>query len=77
MKDYIILKDYNGGWYEIFYFDHELTNGDIERIQDLIQHIKNTVEDYSNEDIEEQLDELIPYTKNIIISDDDYHTIYF
>ena len=78
MKDYIILKDYEGGWYEIFFYDHELTNGDIERAQEIVNKVKHEIEDYDNEDIEQALDEILPFNQSFIISDtDDYHTVLY
>lgn len=78
MEDYIILKDYEGGWYEIFFFDHELTNGEVDRIQKIVNETKNEIEDYCNDDIEEAIDKEIPYTKTLIISDtDNYHTVLY
>lgn len=40
IKDYILLRDYEGGWYELFFYDHELTNGDIERAQEIVNKEK-------------------------------------
>lgn len=78
MKDYIILKDYEGGWYEIFFYDHELTNGDIERARQIVQKVKQEVQDYDNEDVEQALDEILPFNQSFIISDtDDYHTVLY
>lgn len=79
MKDYIILRDYEGNnWCEIFFYDHELTNGEIERAREIVQKVKNEIEDYDNEDIEQALDEILPYITSLIISDtDDYHTILY
>ena len=81
MEDYIILRDYDtdGGWCEIFLFDHTITNGDIERIENAIDKIKSEQPDeYSNEDVEEAINTIVPYTKSIIFSDtDQYHTIYY
>mgnify|MGYP003484982614 CR=1 FL=1 len=80
MEDYMILKDYDRDteWTEIFFFDHFLTNGDIERIEQMIDEIKDSNPDYSNEDIESGLADLIPYTKSIVLSSsDDYHTIWY
>ena len=78
MKDYIILKDYEGSWYEIFFYDRELTNGDIERAQEIVNKVKHEIEDYDNEDIEQALDKILPYVTSLIISNtDDYHTILF
>lgn len=77
-KDYIIMRDYEGGWYEIFFFDHELTNGEVNRIQEIIQSVKDTIEDYCNDDVEEAIDKAIPFIKTLIISDtDDYHTVLY
>lgn len=70
MKDYIILKDMNSAWSELFLFDHDLTNGDIKRLTDLV----NNLDTY---DIESEIYNSCPYVKSIIISDNDnYHTIY-
>lgn len=81
MKDYIILRDYEtgNGWCEIFLFDYELTNGDIDRINKAIQKVKdNNPAEYDNEDIEQAIDRIAHYTNSIIIShDDDYHTIWY
>ena len=33
IKDYILLKDYDCGGYEILFYDHELTNGEIEKAE--------------------------------------------
>lgn len=78
MKDYIILKDYEGGWYEIFFYDHELTNGDIERARQIVQKVKQEVQDYDNEDVEQALDKILPFNQSFIISDtDDYHTVLY
>lgn len=77
MEDYIILKDYEGDWSEIFLYDYELTNGQIERAEEIIQKVKDEIEDYTNEDIEYALNEEIPYINSIIIDNSNYHTIYF
>ena len=78
IKDYILLKDYDCGWYEIFFYDHELTNGEIEKAQEIVDKVKQEVEDYDNEDIEQALDEILPYIKSLTISDmDDYHTVLY
>lgn len=80
MEDYLVLRDYERDteWAEIFFFDHPLTNGDIERIEQMVDEIRNSIEDYSNDDIESRLAELVPYTKSMILSSDDsYHTIYY
>ena len=78
IKDYILLKDYDCGWYEIFFYDHELTNGEIEKAQEIVNKVKQEVEDYDNEDIEQALDEILPYVTSLTISDmDDYHTVLY
>lgn len=80
MEDYLVLRDYDRDteWAEIFFFDHPLTNGDIERIEQMVEEIKNSIEDYSSEDIESRLAELVPYTKSIVLSSgDSYHTIWY
>lgn len=78
IKDYILLRDYEGGWYELFFYDHELTNGDIERAQEIVNKVKREVESYDNEDVEQALDEILPYVKSFIISDtDEYHTVLY
>lgn len=79
MEDYIILQDYDSDWHEIFFFDHALTNGEIERIENVIQKVKDELPDeYTNEDIEEAINETTPYTKSIICSHmDDHKTIYY
>ena len=33
-------------------YDYELTNGQIERAEEIIQKVKDEIEDYTNEDIE-------------------------
>ena len=78
VKDYILLKDYEGGWYELFFYDHELTNGEIERAQEIVNKVKHEIEDYDNEDVEQALDEILPYVTSLIVSDtDDYHTVLY
>lgn len=78
IKDYILLKDYDCGWYKIFFYDHELTNGEIEKAQEIVDKVKQEVEDYDNEDIEQALDEILPYITSLTISDmDDYHTVLY
>ena len=75
--DYIVLKDYNHeNWCKILLFDHYLTNGDISRIEQAVNNIKEVVEDYTNEEIEEAIDEVVPYIDEISLYGDD-KTIYF
>ncbi len=79
--DYIVLKDYNTdtNWQEIFFFDHYLTNGEIERIKDAVQLVKDNLPgEYTNEDVEEAINEIVPYTNTLILSEmDDHKTIYY
>ena len=78
IKDYILLKDYDCGGYEILFYDHELTNGEIEKAKEIVDKVKQEVEDYDNEDIEQALDEILPYITSLTISDmDDYHTVLY
>lgn len=77
MKDYLVLKDYesDGEWQEVFFFDHELTNGEISRIETRIQELKD---EYSSDDIEQIVADVVPYTYNLVLSSDDsYHTIWY
>lgn len=81
MKDYIILKDYEieTGWQEIFLFSHKLTDEEIKKIHNAVQEAKDTNPlDYDNNDIEDAIKNIVPYTKSFIISNDnDYHVIYY
>ena len=79
MKDYIILQDYDSYWHEIFFFDHVLTNGEIERIEKAIQEVKDRLPgEYTNEDVEQAIDKIVPYINTISLSEtDDHKTIYF
>lgn len=78
MKDYIVLKDYESDWREIFLYNHELTNGEIERAEKVIQEVKDTNPEYQNTDIEEALDKVLPYESTIILSDyDTYNTFWY
>ena len=64
--------------YELFFYDQELTNGEIEKAQEIVDKVKQEVEDYDNEDIEQALDEILPYITSLTISDmDDYHTVLY
>lgn len=80
MKDYLVLRDYERDteWAEIFFFDHELTNGEISRIETRIQELKDETDEYSSDDIEQIVEDVVPYTYNLVLSSDDsYHTIYY
>jgi hypothetical protein len=79
MEDYIILQDYDSYWHEIFFFDHYLTNGEIERIENAVQKVKDELPgEYTSEDVEQAIGEIVPYTKTITLSEmDDHKTIYY
>lgn len=79
MKDYIIIKSQdNIAWYEILTFDHFLTDGEVERIQKIINKAKREIEDYCIDDIEDLISKEIPFTQIITVSDtDNYHTLYY
>jgi len=80
-KDYIILKDQyeESEWFEIFFFDHFLTNGELEKIEKAIIKVKNELpSDYTNEDVEDAICEAVPYINSTTYSETDrYHTFYF
>lgn len=80
MEDYLVLRDYERDteWVEIFFFDHELTNGEISRIETLIQELKDETDECSSDDIEQIVADVVPYTYNLVLSSDDsYHTIWY
>ena len=73
MKDYIVIKFEDCNFNEIFLYDHELTNGDITRVQEALDNYNPDAED-----IEHLIQRVLPYTNYITISnDDDYHTIWY
>lgn len=75
--DYLVLKDENHEyWSKVLLFDHYLTNGDLERIKKAVNNVKELVEDYTNEEIEEAIDEVVPYVDEITLYGDD-KTIFF
>ena len=77
-KDYIILKDYEGGWMELFFFNKELTNGDLERIDKIIQKVKDEKPtDYTNEDIEDEINKILPYTDTIILGESEGNNVFY
>jgi hypothetical protein len=70
--DYLVLKDENHEyWSKVLLFDHYLTNGDLERIKKAVNDVKELVEDYTNEEIEEAIDEVVPYVDEITLYGDD------
>lgn len=79
MEDYIILQSYDNDEREIFFFDHALTDGEIERIEKAIQKIKDELPDeYTIEDIEEAIDNTISYRGSLTCSYmDDHKIIYY
>ena len=78
MEDYIVLQDYDGYWHEIFFFDHYLTNGDIKTLEKTVQKVKDDLPgEYTNEDIENAIAEVMPYTKTITLSETDYYRIIY
>ena len=58
-------------WSKVLLFDHYLTNGDLERIKKAVNNVKELVEDYTNEEIEEAIDEVVPYVDEITLYGDD------
>ena len=72
MKDYIIVRYEDYDFNAIFLYDHELTNGEIEKVTEAISNY-----DSDTKTLEEAINEALPYIDYITISDDDdYHTIW-
>lgn len=68
MEDVIILTSTE--YEEIILFDKELTNGERERIEKEVAKITNNEEDYTFEDIEDKINEIVPFTRSIAINED-------
>lgn len=62
MKDYLVLRDWEADFIEVLLFEDYLTNGDIQRIEDAVQHTKDTVDEYTNDDIKEAISDVKPYS---------------
>lgn len=73
MKDYLVLKDWEADFLEVLLFEDYLTNGDIQRIEAAVQHTKDTVDEYTNDDIKEAVCEVKPYSNCLTLSN--AHTI--
>lgn len=62
MKDYLVLKDWESDFIEVLLFDEYLTNGEIQKIKNTVQSVKDTIDEYSNDDIKEAICDVKPYT---------------
>lgn len=56
---------------EIIIFDKELTNDEKEIIEKEVAKITKTQEDYTFEDIEDKIDEIVPFVRSIRINEND------
>lgn len=68
MEDVIILTSTE--YEEIILFDKELTNGERKEIEKEVSKITNNKEDYTFEDIENKINEIVPFTRSIAINED-------
>ena len=62
--DYIIISA-SDDYKRFILFDHNLTNGELERIGNAIDEVISTVEDYEEDDILEAIDSVVPYITDI------------
>lgn len=67
-EDFIAIKEDNEyDSLEIFFFDHSLTRGEMDRIESAIDNVRNGDSDYDFSDIGDAINEVVPYIKSLTI----------